>query len=109
MESRRPELTHILTERIFLYSTFLNRDVIADAYLPVDLEDQKKMSLLLINDGQDLPKMPFEEILNNLLQEEKIEPLLCIGIHCGIERKMEYGTALQKDYKGRGAKASAYA
>jgi len=108
MESSRPELIHILTERISLYSSLLNRDVIADAYLPVNVEDPKKMSLLLINDGQDLPKMPFEAILDNLLREDKIEPVLCVGIHCGPERRMEYGTSKQKDYKGRGAKATAY-
>ena len=64
--------------------------------------------MLLINDGQDLPKMPFEEILGTLIAEDEIEPLICIGIHCGPDRKMEYGTALHPDYKGRGAKAGAY-
>ena len=66
------------------------------------------MSLLLINDGQDLPKMPFDKILDELLAENKIEPVLCIGIYCGADRKMEYGVANQPDYKGRGAKAGAY-
>lgn len=108
MESKKPELTNILIERISHHSRFLKRDVIADAYLPVDVEDPRKLSLLLINDGQDLPKMPFEEILDNLLQDGSIAPVLCVGIHCGPERKMEYGTANQKDYKGRGAKAAAY-
>jgi enterochelin esterase-like enzyme len=108
MESKKPELTNVLIERITLNSKFLERDVIADAYLPVNVEYPERMGLLLINDGQDLPKMPFEEILDDLLQAEKIEPVLCIGIHCGPERKMEYGTAKQRDYKGRGAKAAAY-
>ena len=108
MESSKTELTHILTERTVLDSAFLKREVIADFYLPVNVEHPDQMSLLLINDGQDLPKMPFEEILNDLLQQEMIEPILCVGIHCGPERKMEYGVAGQPDYKGRGAKAGAY-
>ena len=66
------------------------------------------MSLLLINDGQDLPKMPFDKILDELLAENKIEPVLCIGIYCSADRKMEYGVANQPDYKGRGAKAGVY-
>lgn len=109
MESSKTELTHILTERTILDSVFLKREVIVDFYLPLGVEHPDQMSLLLINDGQDLPKMPFEEILNDLQQQEMIEPLFCVGIHCGSERKMEYGVAGQPDYKGRGAKAGAYA
>ena len=108
MESSKTELTNILVEPATLNSTFLEREVIIDAYLPTNVAHPEEMSLLLINDGQDLPKMPFEEILDELLQKEKIEPVLCIGIHCGADRKMEYGIANQPDYKGRGAKASAY-
>jgi hypothetical protein len=108
MESSKTELTQILTERTVLDSAFLKREFIADFYLPVNVEHPDQMSLLLINDGQDLPKMPFEEILNDLLQQEMIEPVLCVGIHCGPERKMEYGVAGRPDYKGRGAKAGAY-
>jgi enterochelin esterase-like enzyme len=108
MESSKTELTHILTERTLIDSVFLKREVIVDFYLPVSVEQPDQMSLLLINDGQDLPKMPFEEILNDLLQQEMIEPVLCVGIHCGPERKMEYGVAGHPDYKGRGAKAGAY-
>ena len=66
------------------------------------------MSLLLINDGQDLPKMPFEKILSDLITSKKIEPVLCLGIYCGPDRKNEYGVASQADYMNRGAKASEY-
>jgi enterochelin esterase-like enzyme len=31
-----------------------------------------------------------------------------VGIHAGNERKMEYGTAIQADYLGRGARAGLY-
>lgn len=98
----------VITENHSLNSTLLNREVIIDCYLPVNVARPDQMSLLLINDGQDLPKMPFDEILNSLLEAEKIEPILCVGIYCSTDRKMEYGVASQPDYKGRGAKAEAY-
>lgn len=101
-------LDNIIVEQNKIESSFLKREVQIDTYLPANLLDHENTSLLLINDGQDLPKMPFEEILNTLIAENSIEPLVCIGIHCGPERKMEYGIASQKDYKGRGAKAPQY-
>jgi enterochelin esterase-like enzyme len=99
---------NIITETLIVYSEFLQREVTIDTYLPVNIEQPEQMSLLLINDGQDLPKMPFDEILNGLLAENKIEPVLCAGIYCSTDRKMEYGVAERPDYKGRGAKAAAY-
>ncbi len=100
--------TNILTERITIESTYLEREVLVDAYLPVNVSQPENMSLLLINDGQDLPKMPFDEILDDLLSSNSIDPLVCIGIHCGPERKMEYGSIVSPDFKGRGAKAPQY-
>jgi enterochelin esterase-like enzyme len=99
---------YIITESLTLNSELLQREVMLDVYLPVNILQPAQMSLLLINDGQDLPKMPFNKILNELLAENKIEPILCIGIYCSADRKMEYGVANQPDYKGRGAKAGAY-
>jgi enterochelin esterase-like enzyme len=101
-------LSNILVEQNKIKSAFLERTVQADAYLPVTVLHPENMSLLLINDGQDLPKMPFDEILNTLIPENIIEPLVCIGIHCGPERRMEYGTSNEKNYKGQGAKAALY-
>ena len=99
---------YIITESLTLNSQFLQREVMLDVYLPVNILQPEQMSLLLINDGQDLPKMPFEKILDELLAENKIEPIVCVGIYCSADRKMEYGVANQPDYKGRGAKAGAY-
>jgi len=44
-------------------------------------------------------------MLNRLYSGGAIRPLLIAGIHCGVERRMEYGTVKMKDYKQRGAKA----
>ncbi|HMJ46644.1 MAG TPA: alpha/beta hydrolase-fold protein [Ferruginibacter sp.] len=97
----------ILIEKQLLHSTLLQRDVIIDCYLPAGY-NELSLSLLLINDGQDLRTMAFEDILEDLFTENNLQPLLCAGIHCATDRKSEYGTADILDYKGRGAKAGLY-
>jgi enterochelin esterase-like enzyme len=94
--------THLLT------SDALGREVTVDIYLPPAMDRPGSVSLLLINDGQDLKTMSFMNILDELAGAEKLRPLCCIGIHAGTDRKMEYGTAGIPDYMGRGAKAGDY-
>jgi enterochelin esterase-like enzyme len=98
----------ILKETVELESELLKRIVLVDFYLPTNVFRPEQMSLLLINDGQDLDKLGLKAMLDELYSEDIISPLLCVGIHAGKERKMEYGTADILDYKGRGAKASLY-
>lgn len=98
----------ILLETATLESEHLQRSVTVDFYLPVNVQQPEDMSLLLINDGQDLPKFSFDALLQQLYEEQAIRPVLCVGIHAGEDRKMEYGTAATPDYKGRGAKAALY-
>ncbi len=101
--------THtILVEQSIIESFFLDREVTIDAYLPENIARPAELELLLINDGQDLPKMPFADILNDLISTNQIEPLICIGIYCGPERTMEYGTAAEPSYAGWGIKAGLY-
>ena len=96
----------IIVENYVLKSEFLNRNVKVDFYNPSKINGP--VSLLLINDGQDLVTMNFKNILEELYSKDLITPLLCIGIHCSADRKNEYGTAKILDYKGRGAKAALY-
>ncbi len=98
----------ILTENVILKSQYLDREVIIDFFLPTLESAATPISLLLINDGQDMEKMRFTSILERLYSGQEIEPLLFVGIHCGADRKMEYGTQNHLDYKGRGAKAPLY-
>ncbi|MBL7745995.1 MAG: esterase [Chitinophagaceae bacterium] len=98
----------ILTENVILQSQYLEREVIIDFFLPSVQSTTSPISLLLINDGQDMEKMHFTSILERLYSGQEIEPLLFVAIHCGTDRKMEYGTQNQLDYKGRGAKAPLY-
>jgi enterochelin esterase-like enzyme len=102
------DLQTVLLEQQEIKSRYLKRTVLVDFYLPKNIEKPNELSLLLINDGQDLVKMNFLEMINELQTAEKIQPLLCVGIHAGKERRMEYGTARILDYEGRGAKAAAY-
>ncbi len=118
------KIAGILTENHILFSSYLDRGVTLDIYLPTNVLNQSDISLLLINDGQNLSEMPvrpchpggparqsggdFENILEDLYQNNSISPLLCVGIHCGKDRKNEYGTTEVLDYKGRGTKAEAY-
>lgn len=99
----------ILVEYASIESTFLDRTVKIDFYLPRKVEDFSQLSLLLINDGQDLRTMEFSLILEKFYAEQNApHPLLCVAIHCGPERKMEYGVAGEPDFKGRGARAGEY-
>lgn len=98
----------ILTEKIVIPSQFLQREVSVDLYLPPVFPKEKNADLLLINDGQSMEELGLEKILHELHASNSIQSLLCVGIHAGAERKMEYGIASQPDHLGRGAKAAAY-
>jgi enterochelin esterase-like enzyme len=104
----REELASLLVEQKTVESQYLNRKVTIDVYYPKAFSPSDKPALLLINDGQDLPKMPFAPMLDQLLTKGTIQPLLCIGIHAGEDRRMEYGTAKVLDFMQRGAKAEAH-
>lgn len=101
-------LKTVVVETIRLPSLYLKRDVLLDIYLPNHVSEPALLSLLLLNDGQDLPKMPFAPLLDEGIATGLVQPVLCVGIHASAERKVEYGTADCLDYEGRGAKAGAY-
>lgn len=102
------ELPHVIVEQKALASRFLKRYVILDFYLPKNISFPQQLSLLLINDGQNLDEFHFSCLLDQMMGNNEIEPLFCVGIHSGKDRKNEYGTAGILDYEGRGAKAAAY-
>ena len=91
-----------------LTSSFLERDIHIDFYIPDNHLISETYSLLLINDGQDLPTMNFKSILEDFYNSGDHQPLIAVGIYCGSDRKNEYGTASEADYKGRGNKAAIY-
>lgn len=108
MPSVNPEIR--ILETLSFPSDELGRNLRIDFYLPQEVPDtiQKPVDVLLINDGQDLRTMQFENILEKLYRQNAIRPMLCVGIHAGPLRKFEYGTATTPDYKGRGNRANSY-
>jgi enterochelin esterase-like enzyme len=98
----------ILVENRSVLSVFLGREVKLDFYLPDNIAELTGVSLLLINDGQNMKELGLGNILGKLYAEDAIKPLICVAIHAGSQRKMEYGTASQVDYLGQGAKAGNY-
>jgi len=102
------ELLNLRLEQKAIASQFLKRQVIVDFYLPKNVSAPNDLSLLLVNDGQDLDQMKFHLILDQMLGANEIQPILAIGIHAGKDRKNEYGTAKILDYQGLGSKAEAY-
>ncbi|MBN8853664.1 MAG: hypothetical protein BGO55_11930 [Sphingobacteriales bacterium 50-39] len=98
----------VINEHMVIESSFLGREVWVDIYAPAGIRHFSSSDLLLINDGQDLPVMQFEAILEELYSKDRIAPMVIAGIHAGPDRKNEYGVADIPDYMGRGAKAAAY-
>jgi hypothetical protein len=105
MLSANPEIRTL--ETLSFPSEILDRNLRIDFYLPPS-SMTGPYDVLLINDGQDLPTMDFVSILKKLYRSNSIRPLLCVGIHAGLLRKFEYGTAATPDYKGRGNLAHRY-
>lgn len=101
-------LSTILVEQRAVASAQLKRYVIADVYLPKNISTPSELSLLIINDGQDLEDMPFAQMLDGLLSSGQIQPVMCVGLQCNKYRRDEYGTAATLDYAGRGRRSKAY-
>ena len=100
--------TAVHSERHTLPSAFLQRPVTIDLYRSGTTGKAQPTGLILINDGQDLYDMPFHEVLSKVSHDTPLQPVLCVGIHCGDDRLQEYGMIHSVDYKGRGSKASLY-
>ncbi|MBU3715379.1 MAG: hypothetical protein FGM46_10620, partial [Ferruginibacter sp.] len=89
-ESR--ELVTVTVKKHKITSKLLNREVLVDGYLPPGIQNPSDLPLLLVNDGQDLRTMKFEDIIHGLFKREEIAPIFTVGIHCSADRKNEYGT-----------------
>lgn len=100
--------TNQMVETIELQSEALQRTVTINFYGPTHNTEDNQVSLLLLNDGQDIEAMGFDKMLGYLHETTAIAPLLCVGIHCGEDRLQEYGMISSADFKGRGVKAGLY-
>lgn len=86
----------------------LKREVLVDIYLPERLPATGNLPLLLINDGQNMEELGLQKMMDRGFAEKRYRPFIAVGIHAGIDRKLEYGTAAQADYLDRGRLAGAY-
>lgn len=98
-------LVHYDINSFEIYSEYLDRIVKLDVYLPKDIQNPAEITLLIINDGQDMDTLGLAPMLNELLEEDAITPILAVGIHCNEYRKLEYGTADVLDYQMFGSRA----
>lgn len=99
---------NVSSEQFLLSSQYLQREVMVNAYCNTSFLSTEPISLLLMNDGQDVLQFSFDILFQQLNSSTTLQPLLCIAIHSGKDRLNEYGTAYAADYKGRGAKAGLY-
>lgn len=76
--------------------------------LPADHATNKKLPLLLMNDGQNMEEVGLKKSLQKLFHQKKIKPICCVAIEAGTDRKREYGVAGVPDYQGFGDKADLY-
>lgn len=103
------ELEMTITEnKIIIKSELLKRDVDVTLLMPENDALTEPLSLLLLNDGQEIESLALKETLEELTGTNRIKPLIVVAIHAGEERTQEYGTASKPDFKKRGAKAALY-
>lgn len=96
-----------LLQRSYLMpSQHLDREVMVDVYRPA-LPPWRLLSLVIFNDGQDLPRMKMKEQLQEAFSAHRLSPTVVVGVHAG-DRLREYGTVGRPDYEGRGDRAGAY-
>jgi len=90
-----------------LYSRHLQRKVkLTVIHTPIP-DDKSQLSLLILNDGQDVEKFRIKEIMDSLYKEHAIKPLVVVAIHTG-DRMQEYGVADKPDYENKGSRAGYY-
>lgn len=92
-----------------LVSVPLNRSVHLTVVLPPGYQPtDNPYATLYLNDGQDLPALAMQQVLDSLYHQQAVRPFVLVAIHAG-DRIQEYGTAAQADYMKRGSKAGRYA
>lgn len=96
----------VRVDHFLQFSSFLQREVVFDCYVPANPPDGPSR-LLLLNDGQDMTALGLEQILESLFRTSAVR-LYVVAVHAGPQRKQEYGTANFVDCQGRGCKADLY-
>jgi enterochelin esterase family protein len=98
-----------ITKKIItINSGLLKREVTCTILMPDEKEIAGPLSLLLMNDGQELENLGLSQTLEQLYNTNRIKPLVVVAIHAGEDRLQEYGVAGRSDFKSRGARADLY-
>ncbi|WP_158825324.1 alpha/beta hydrolase [Mucilaginibacter lacusdianchii] len=92
--------------KLNITSVHLNREVTCTLLRP---EGTEPVSLLLLNDGQEVEDLNLQSCLQILHERSHIDPVLVVAITAGPDRIQEYGVAGVPDFKQRGAQADLYA
>lgn len=92
----------IIEDKLTVNSVLLKREVICDVLMPEDIDNTQLLSLLLLNDGQETEALQVKQTLQNLYNNNSINPLVIVAIHAGDERLQEYGVANRPDFKNHG-------
>ncbi|MEM6261312.1 MAG: alpha/beta hydrolase-fold protein [Bacteroidota bacterium] len=91
------------------YSTYLNREVKLDMYLPPFYATRaESYPVMYFQDGQDVAMMGLCGIMDELILDQAIAPFVVVGVHANEDRMAEYGVASTSDYRGRGSSAPLY-
>ncbi|MDN3551772.1 alpha/beta hydrolase [Mucilaginibacter aquaedulcis] len=98
----------ITEKNIIINSALLNREVTCTLLMPDEHEVTEPLSLLLLNDGQELDNLEVKAALEQLYNTNRIKPVLVAALHASDDRLQEYGVAGKPDFKKRGSKADAY-
>lgn len=85
----------------------LRRKVKVDVFLPVEIDGLQSCTGILLNDGQDMPKLKLKETLTRRFERPENRNFIVVAVHAG-DRINEYGTAGIPDYAHRGWKAKSY-
>ncbi len=91
-----------------LKSVYLQRTAVFEIFNPDNLPVTQTVNLLLFNDGQDVAAVQVENILQQLYDAEKIDPVIVVAVKASADRLQEYGVAGMPDFMGRGSKAALY-
>lgn len=98
----------ITEKNIIINSALLNSEVTCTLLMPDEHEVTEPLSLLLLNDGQELDNLDIKATLEQLYNTNRIKPVLVAALHASDDRLQEYGVAGKPDFKKRGSKADAY-
>lgn len=105
MQQRLEQIDEVTIETIELQSELLNRSVRIDFYHSEQKVESGDFTLMLVNDGQDLVTMNFENIFASHNTQSN---LLIAGIHSSPDRSQEYGMSAGPNIDGNGARAALY-